>query len=358
MLEDLKKEVLKTKVTIGVYLLITGSVISILLVISLTYYTQAMVISDHEETDVQETEEEPPKDLTVTTEDKVEEKDQSTEGTKKEAKEMKNSHDDPFSDIELKASSAMVWDINKDKEIFAKDADRVLPFASITKLMTAIVALEKVDPELPVLIEKDFLKQYGNSGLFPNEKWLLNDLSKISVLTSANDASYAIAASVGSILTNSTHEEGVDHFISEMNKKAKEIGMEKTYFHNATGLDMEEDAGAYGSARDMVKMVLYALSDHSDILYATRHKEREMTSLSDLHHNFQNTNPAVSEMNGILASKTGYTDLAGGNLVVVINADLNYPVIVAVMGSTFKGRFEDTKKLITATKDHLNRHDN
>lgn len=225
--------------------------------------------------------------------------------------------------------------------------------------MTAIVALEKVDPELPVLIERDFLKQYGNSGLFPNEKWFLNDLSKISVLTSANDASYAIAASVGSILTNSTHEEGVDHFISEMNKKAKEIGMEKTYFHNATGLDMEEeDAGAYGSARDMVKMVLYALSDHSDILYATRHKEREMTSLSDLHHNFQNTNPAVSEMNGILASKTGYTDLAGGNLVVVINADLNYPVIIAVMGSTFKGRFEDTKKLITATKDHLNRHDN
>ncbi len=263
----------------------------------------------------------------------------------------KNKH---FGLLDIEAESVLVWDIKKEEAIFEKNADEARPLASITKMMTAVVALEKVEPLFPIFIEHEFLMQHGNSGLFLHESWPLENLIKISMVTSANDASYAIAATVGAHLTGGSHREGEGFFVSEMNRKADSLGLEKTFFHNSTGLDLNErTSGAYSSARDIVELTLYTLLNHPAILYSTRHSVREDVSLSNLQHSFTNTNPTVSETDGIVASKTGYTDLAGGNLVVVVNVDFNYPVIIVVLGSSLNGRFEDIKQLIEVTRHYL-----
>ncbi len=259
-----------------------------------------------------------------------------------------------FDPPEIKAHSAIVWDMSKNEAIFEKNGDTPRPLASITKMMTAVVALEKVGSEFPILIEHEFLMQYGSSGLFLHERWPLENLAKMSMMTSANDASYAIAAAVGAHITGRSYKEGEEFFVAEMNRKADVLGLRRTRFLNSTGLDVNEGtSGAYSSPKDVVELTLYTLSNHPELLYSTRHAVREDTSLNNLHHSFTNTNPTVSDTKGILASKTGYTELAGGNLVIVVNIDLNYPVIIVVMGSSFDGRFEDTKKLIEFTRSYL-----
>ena len=259
-----------------------------------------------------------------------------------------------FETIKLKARSAMVWDMQEERPIYEKNSGESLPLASITKIMTAIVASEKVQSDMEIMIEPYFLEQHGQSGLLINEAWYLKDLIDIIMLTSANDAAYAIAAIVGSEILGGGPEDRVNFFVSEMNKKAGEIGLSQSFFNNPTGLDVNEmSAGAYGSADDIVKLVSYAFLNHPEIFYPTKKDSVEKTSLSGYSHHFTNTNPSVHNMNGLVASKTGYTDLAGGNLAVVVNVDLNYPVIIVVMGSTFEGRFEDALNLIEATHNHL-----
>ncbi len=263
-----------------------------------------------------------------------------------------------FKTVEIKAKSAIVWDLKKDKALFKKNNNTSLPLASLTKIMTSLVATEEADPYLTVLMKPSFLQQYGDSGLFANEIWYLKDLIDITMLTSANDAAYAIASNIGP-QTREKKENETEFFVSKMNQKARELNLSKTSFQNPTGLDINErSAGAYGSANDMVKLVSYTLKKHPEILLPTRHKEIRKTSLNNNLHNFTNTNSFIYNMNGLIASKTGYTDLAGGNLMVVVNVDLNYPIIIIVMNSGFNSRFEDTEKLIKATHNHLSNYDN
>lgn len=260
----------------------------------------------------------------------------------------------PFSEINLKAESAIVWDIKKKKIIFEKNSDQSMPLASITKLMTALVALEKVDSSFTLSINPEFLKQYGNSGLHANEKWSLDNLIEMSLITSANDASYAIASVIGSHITGKNYQEGENFFVSEMNRKAEQLNLSRTFFHNSTGLDINSRvSGAYSSAQDVVNLTLHILQNYPGVLFSTRHTTKEDVSLSNINHTLINTNQTVYNTEGLIASKTGYTDLAGGNLMVIVNIDFNYPVIIVVMNSTFNERYEDVELLIETTKNYL-----
>ncbi len=279
----------------------------------------------------------------------------STETKKVETLDANTSNDaHSFEDMDLQARSAFVWDIKNDEALYAKNETRTHGLASLTKIMTSVVALEHAPPAMHISVNQDHLGQYGNSGLYVDELWEVKDLATFSMLTSANDAAYALASGVGSFISGDNEENGREFFVSLMNRTARDLGLTSLFFSNPTGLDLDEDAGgAYGSAQDIARLTQYALTNHPDVLYATRHPERMTVSLSDHTHLLVNTNPFVSETHGIIASKTGYTDIAGGNLVVVFDADLNHPVVAVVMGSTFNGRFRDMDTIIETTRSHV-----
>jgi D-alanyl-D-alanine carboxypeptidase len=135
-----------------------------------------------------------------------------------------------------------------------------------------------------------------------------------------------------------------------MNNKARAIGLTQTKFLNESGLDLESyQSGASGSARDMARLFEYVYRRHPTLLSATAKGDLTITSDSNITHHVMNTDAMVNDIPGIIASKTGFTDLAGGNLVVILDIGIDHPVAISVLGSTKESRFSDMQKLIDAT---------
>ncbi|MFC1757121.1 D-alanyl-D-alanine carboxypeptidase family protein [Patescibacteria group bacterium] len=247
--------------------------------------------------------------------------------------EIATTQEIPF---QIEALSACVFDILNNSFIYELNADTQRPLASLTKLMTAIVAKENLLPSTLVEISKEALLQEGDSGLIMQEKWNLSDILKIMLISSSNDAAYAVASSLKPGLEITDKE-----FVEIMNKKVLEMGLKKTYFINATGLDISENlAGAYGTCKEMSSIIKYILINYPDLLEPTT---KDYLSLGD--RTFKNTNDIVNVIPVFFGGKTGFSDLAGGNLTIVVSKGLNHPMIITVLGSSIDGRFEDVKTL-------------
>jgi D-alanyl-D-alanine carboxypeptidase len=135
-----------------------------------------------------------------------------------------------------------------------------------------------------------------------------------------------------------------------MNEKAESLGLMRTYFLNPTGLDISSEVGgAYGTARDVAKLLAYATKHHYDIFGITTLDSHTFVTTDGTHHIGTNTNTYASSTTRLLASKTGYTDLAGGNLAVVFDVGLGHPVVAVVLGASKEGRFTDMQNIISAT---------
>ncbi len=260
--------------------------------------------------------------------------------------------EDYFENIDVTAESVYVWDVREQRALFNKSADVQLPLASVTKLMTALVAHELIDTDEMVNIPIDAILQSGDSGLTDGELFELQDLSDLTLVTSSNDGAYALAAAAGSSLTDG--ENTARTFVEAMNIRAEEIGLSQTYFKNPTGLDLSTtEAGAYGSARDMTFLMEYIIVHYPDLLEITKEDILTIPNTNGEMHLAENTNHFVSDIQGLIASKTGYTDLAGGNLIVAFDVGLNRPIIISVLGSTRNERFDDVLQLVEQTKKHL-----
>ena len=260
-----------------------------------------------------------------------------------------NAKDEPlyeniFDDTKLIAESAFVWDVRAQKILFNKNGDKELPLASITKLMTALVAYELLDPEEKVRISNDSLRTEGDSGLLEGEEFSMQDLADLTLISSSNDGAAALGAQAARTISTRDPEQV---FVTAMNLKAKEIGLTRTYFQNTTGLDLSaSEAGAVGSARDVAFLMEYIITNQANAVALTTLDVTTISNNGGSYHLAKNTNEVVDDIDGLIASKTGYTALAGGNLVVAFNAGLNRPIIVAVLGSSQNGRFTDTLALI------------
>ncbi len=261
----------------------------------------------------------------------------------------------PFENISLTAQSAIVWDIKHQRALFELNASQVLPLASLTKVMTAITASELMPEYTVVPISKEFLAEEGDSGLHTNEKWALKDLLSFSLAVSSNDASRAVASVIGSLDSGAgDFTTGRTDFISRMNEKAEKMGLLNTVFLNDNGLDVDSyQSGGYGTARDVARMFEYALRHHPDIVEATRTSRTAFSSLDNIAHSARNTNMDIDNIPGVLGSKTGYTSLAGGNLVIAFDSELGRPLVVSVLGSTADGRFSDVRALVKASRDYM-----
>lgn len=263
----------------------------------------------------------------------------------------------PFDDIVLEAKAAYVFDINTGETLFSKKAQAQLPLASLTKVMVALVALERAPESTIVTIRPEFLMSEGDSGFLVGERWRLDDLLNFTLMESSNDGADAIATvfgALGSALEKSTTSK--NSFLEAMNDKVSEIGLTQTYFLNETGLDLEDGgpvSGSYGSARDVTSLFLYALRTIPDILEATRYETLSFTTIDGFIHEAKNTNELVPRIPGFIAGKTGFTDLAGGNLVIAFDAGPGRPIVISVLGSSIDGRFTDTEALVWATFAYL-----
>ncbi len=259
-----------------------------------------------------------------------------------------------FENVNIKAKAAVVYDLADNRVLYAKNAGAQLPLASVTKLMTALVATELLPKDSNITIKSEFLREEGDSGLLANESWNLKELLDFSLVTSSNDGVRSVASVIGAVKLNSKdYDLGRKDFIEKMNKRAKELGLVQTFFVNETGLDVGNVSGGYGSANDVTSLVKYMVKNQPEILEATKFSRLNIDS-NDKKHTAKNTNDIVNEIPGLFASKTGYTDMAGGNLVVAFDPSLGKPIIITVLGSTQEGRFEDVKVLVEKSLDYLN----
>lgn len=254
-------------------------------------------------------------------------------------------------EIILRAESAYVWDVQGQRALFKKEAEKTLPLASITKLMTALLAHELVPGDNSVSVPLAAILQEGSSGLVAGERLDIDELQELSLVSSSNDAAYAMAASVGSLLGDN---DPASQFIAGMNIRANELGLNTLHFKNTTGLDESITVpGAVGSARDVSFLMEYIVLNYPEIISPTQKSATRIYNAAGVYHDANNTNEVALQIPNMIGSKTGFTDLAGGNLTIAFDAGLNRPIIITVLGSTRDERFSDVLTLVAAVQETL-----
>lgn len=243
------------------------------------------------------------------------------------------------SEPNISAAAALVLDITADTELFARAADSRRPIASLTKLLTAAVALDHADINDAVRVSQNAVSRDGNAGgLHIGETLSVEALIHAMLLESSNDAAAALAEHISS--TTESHV-----FVSLINEKAVSLGLQNSYFSDPTGLN---DTESFSTAADVSRLAEYLREtpDYQHIWEILSKKEASFQSLDgQITHNFITNNSLIGEISGIIGGKTGYTDLAGGSLVLVIaSPDGTRELVYVVLGSP--DRFGDVKNLI------------
>lgn len=252
---------------------------------------------------------------------------------------------------EVRARAAFVYDVNKQEVLFEKNAESVLPLASITKLMTSMLSYELLEESSKSPITRRALQQSGSTGFSEGEVLSLKNLNRLTLISSSNDAAYALAAAVGEKLGN---KDPAAQFVAGMNIRAEEIGLDSLSFKNPTGLDVSDtEPGAIGSAKDVSLLLSYILKNYPEILEPTQLYAARVYTETGEFHDVENTNEVLYAIPNLLASKTGYTDLAGGNLTVAFDAGFDRPIIITVLGSTREERFSDVVRIVKAIQSDL-----
>lgn len=206
--------------------------------------------------------------------------------------------------------------------IEAKQENERQSVASISKIMTAIVAIQAGDLDTPFAVDEEIHKAYGSSVyLKEGQQVTLRDLLYALMLRSGNDAAVEIAKHVAGSQSK---------FVDQMNALAAKIGMSNTTFANPSGLD-EEDGGNISTAKDMALLMSYAM----------KNKEfRKITSTkyytTAWHYRWQNKNKLLFSYPFTNGGKTGFTKKAGRTLVTSAQHDGMESIVVTLrMGDDF-----------------------
>ncbi len=238
-------------------------------------------------------------------------------------------------EIEVLAKSAISLETDlygTDKIIFEKASDKKLPIASLTKLMTAIVVLDNYNLSDTVVVDEIAdsqapMKHDVQLGdIMPVESFLY-----IMIVGSSNKSAYALSELIGE-----------REFIALMNKKAKGLGMENTFFSDSTGLSSEN----VSTANDLAKLAGHILKYYPKISEISRTEEFYIPGFG----NVVNTNELLAQIPNVVCSKTGFTDEANGCLLLVIkDLQSNNYLINVLLGAD--DRFVEMKKLINLSKE-------
>src|SRR5215217_6091902 len=263
----------------------------------------------------------------------------------------------------ISADAVFVTDISTGTELFAQNADEPLAPASLTKIVSALVVLERANLDETVEILKDDLVSAEESqvGLVAGDRLTVRDLLHGMLIPSGNDATLALARYVGTAALGEgvSVDQAVAEFVSMMNAKAAELGATASHFSNPTGIDAD---GHVMSARDIAVVTRAALQNSvfAEIVAKTS-AVLNSQSVSD-GYRVTTTNQLLAEglVNGV---KTGTTAKAGGCLVTSFAVGPN-KIVAVILGSDVSeatdgsqdtsARFSETRALLDAVKaDYL-----
>ena len=227
--------------------------------------------------------------------------------------------------IDTSARSAILMDIDNNRILYSENIDEIRSVASISKIMTAVIAIESGRLNDIVIVGDEIKSAYG-SGIYIQigEELTLQDLVYGLMLRSGNDAALAIAKYVGG---------SVDNFVKTMNQKAKEIGMSKTTFNNPSGLD--EEKGNYSTTRDMAILTSYAmkLDDYKTITGTKKYNLKTNKNT----YSWINKNKLLTSYKYSTGGKTGFTEIARRTLVSTATKDnINLVVVTLNDGNDWK----------------------
>jgi D-alanyl-D-alanine carboxypeptidase len=234
---------------------------------------------------------------------------------------------------------------SEDKEIILseKKSNEVIPIASLSKLMMAIVSLENYKLDDLVTISSAAVSASGTmGGLKAKEVITVDDLLYVTLIESSNDGAEALAEKMGRT-----------EFIYKMNKKASEIGMKNTRFYNPTGLDVFTNSSEnelletnVSTPEDLEKLVVYILKNYPLIPQILSSAEKKIVSNSGVVHNLKNTNILLRENSEYLWGKTGYTKEANGCIILILKnySSVNSGYIINVITGA-DDRFKEARKL-------------
>ena len=226
--------------------------------------------------------------------------------------------------ISTSATSSILMDMDSGRIIYENNSHEVRSVASISKIMTAILAIESKKLDKTVKVSDVVLEAYG-SGIYikPGEKLTLQDLVYGLMLRSGNDAALMIAEYVSG---------SVPKFVEKMNQKAQEIGMKQTTFHNPSGLDEE---GNFSTAYDMAILTSYAMKNKTYQKIVGTKKYTLKTNKNT--YVWYNKNKLLTNYENTTGGKTGFTKKARRTLVSTASKDqLNFVVVTLNDGNDFQ----------------------
>lgn len=241
-------------------------------------------------------------------------------------------------DLNISATSGISIETNlvdADKSLFAKNGDIQLPIASLSKLMTAIVALDNYNLQENITLDKNAdLESPVVDDLKLGDTLPVEEFLQIMLIESSNKAAFQLAEKMGE-----------QQFVGLMNQKAKDIGLENTFFAEPTGLSNKN----VSTAKDLAKLAEYILKNYPKIADISRIQEIDLPNFQKI----TNTNQLLGCTQGIVCGKTGFTtDAKGCLLLVVNNPQANDYLIYVILGSpntTSDNRFSEMKTIIDWT---------
>jgi len=224
--------------------------------------------------------------------------------------------------------------------VFELNPEKRWPIASLSKLMTALVAIEKMDLDKKIIMTEKAVSSDGTAGDFKSgEVFKIRDLIKAMLIGSSNDAAVAIAENFGEPRNSiELSLRGEREFINEMQKKAAELKMFQTTYLEPSGLSFINQS----TVNDLAKLATYIYFNHPEILEISRQKETELLELkSNIARKLFSINKFAGEPD-FIGGKTGYIEEAGRNLIALFEIN-GKTVLTITLGAD--DSFEETARL-------------
>ncbi len=229
------------------------------------------------------------------------------------------------------SEAILVTSLDKNQDYLKYHIYKRWPIASLTKLMTAIIAKEKLVPDRQIVISTKAEQTYGNrANIKAGQKYSVKQLINIMLICSSNDAAVALS-------------ETREDFVDLMNKKAKELNLNQTKFVEPTGLSPEN----FSSASDLKKLVRYIQAHHSEILEIGKKDNIQIKQPKGL-KNFININK-LRKIENFIGGKTGYIDESKENAISIFQLN-GEKILVIVLGAN--DRYKQTKDLFAWLKQY------
>ena len=238
-------------------------------------------------------------------------------------------------ELKIDSKEVILVDIDHHKVILSKDADKRVPVASLTKIMTALIAIEKHKLDEKIIITHEMVSNLGDYvaiGLKVGQSATVEDLLYATLLPSAADAAQALAISTGG---------SIDGFSKLMNQKAEELKLKNTHFNNPVGMNENN----YSTASDFAVILEEALKNETfSTIFKTYEHKLPSVNLT--------ATKTFSKRSLIIGGKTGYTELAGRCLASNANLNgVNYILITLGANPDSLNHIKDAEKIYKYTQD-------